>query len=54
MNIVQTFQLSQDAQINLVENNGLYNLTNADGTELFNHWYEKITATQTEGKPITL
>jgi len=54
MNIVQTFQLSQDAQINLVENNGLYNLTNADGTELFNHWYEKITDTQAEGKPITL
>lgn len=54
MNITETYQLPEGAQINLVENNGLYNLANAEGVELFNHWYEKIVATNVEGKPLTL
>ncbi len=54
MNIAESYQLPEGTIVNLVENNGLYNLTNADGAELFNHWYEKIATVNPEGKPLAL
>jgi len=54
MNIAETYQLSEGVQVNLIENNGLFNLAYADGSELFNYWYEKIVVSSPEGKPLAM
>ncbi len=54
MNTTASYTLPDGRQVDIVEKNGLFNLAVADGSELFNYWYEQIVATQQEDKSLLL